>query len=142
MAKGESNKNPLIPNPKHEVRNPKQAPMSEFQMTETTHSVSNIWSLSFGFVSDFVLRISRFWCGHVALSQYLANHVPMHVGQTAVNAIVPNGQPLMVDPQQVQHGGVQVVAIRLVLYRLERELVAVAMGHARLDPGPAQPRDE
>ena len=43
--------------------------------------------------------------------------LPVHVGQPVVAAAVAVGQPLVVDAQQVQDGGVQVVDVDLVLRR-------------------------
>ena len=47
----------------------------------------------------------------------LLDHVPVHVGQAAVDAVVAEGQPLVVDAEQVQHRGVQVVAVGRVARR-------------------------
>ena len=41
------------------------------------------------------------------------DHVSVHVGQPAVDAVVAERQPGVVDAQQVQDRGVQVVAVRL-----------------------------
>ena len=48
------------------------------------------------------------------------NDVAVHVGQPAVDAVVAEGQLLVVDAQQVQDRGVQVVAVGLVLGGLDR----------------------
>jgi len=48
-------------NPKHEIRNPKQIPMTKIQNSKQFFdSVWDIRILNFRFVSDFELRISDF----------------------------------------------------------------------------------
>ena len=36
-----------------------------------------------------------------ALRQHVVNDVAMHIGQTAIDAVVTNGQTSVVDPQQM-----------------------------------------
>ena len=42
-------------------------------------------------------------------SQNVPNHVAVHVRQATLNPVVVEGQPLVVEPQQVQHRRVQVM---------------------------------
>src|SRR5206468_11545840 len=67
----------------------------------------------------------RFW--HSDLREpsrdQLGNHSSMHVGQTEVAAGVAVRQALVIEAEQVQHGGVQVVNVDRVLDRLKTELV-------------------
>ena len=63
----------------------------------------------------------------------------MDIGQAAINAVLADGELFVVDPQQVQHGGVQIVAVRLALLGLIAPVVTAAMGHARLDAGAPEP---
>ncbi len=65
----------------------------------------------------------------------------MHVGQTAVDAIVAEGQPRVVDAQQVQDRGVDVVHQRGVsaIERLIAPLVALAMRYATTDAAASAP---
>ena len=51
------------------------------------------------------------------LRQDLLHHVPVHVGQAEVAALELEGQPLVVDAEQVQHRRVQVVDVDDVLRR-------------------------
>src|SRR5262245_21120212 len=44
--------------------------------------------------------------------QQLLDHMPMHVGEAAVDAVVAHRQLLVVDAQKMQHGGVNVVDLR------------------------------
>ena len=50
-------------------------------------------------------------------ARHLGDDVPVDVGQPAVDAVVADGQPLVVDAQQVQDRGVQVVAVGLARRR-------------------------
>src|SRR5262249_56390050 len=72
--------------------------------------------------------------------QQLPDPVPMPVGQPPVTAVVPKRQLLVVDPQQVQDGRVQVVAVRR-LRRPPRPLVALPECGPALDARPGQPGD-
>ena len=51
----------------------------------------------------------RNWRG---LRNQLRNDVAMHVGQSTINPVMPERQPLVVDAQQVQDRGVNVVHLR------------------------------
>ena len=53
------------------------------------------------------------------------NDVAVHVGQAHVAAAEAEGQPRVVDAEQVQHRGVQVVDLDLVLDRLVAVLVGL-----------------
>jgi hypothetical protein len=50
--------------------------------------------------------------GVLASSQDLLDDLPVHVGEPAVDAIMPERQAGVVDSEEVEDGGVQVVAIR------------------------------
>ena len=66
----------------------------------------------------------------------------MHVGQAEVAAGVAVGELFVVEAQQVQDRGVQVVDVDLVLDRLEAELVGRAVDVAALDAAAGQPHGE
>ena len=66
----------------------------------------------------------------------------MHVGQAAVDAVVAEGQLGVVDAQQVQDRGVQVVAAGRARAVLPGPFVALAVGDAALDAAAGQPGDE
>ena len=51
----------------------------------------------------------------------------MHVGQAIVAAAVAIGQPRVVDAQQVQDGGVEIVDVDLVLGDRRTDLVGLAV---------------
>ena len=54
----------------------------------------------------------------------------MHVGQTKIAAGVTVGQPFVVEAQQVQQRGVQVVDADSILDGAESEVVGRAVGQA------------
>src|SRR5439155_22335521 len=60
----------------------------------------------------------------------------------AVDAVVAEGQALVVDAKDMQDRGVQVVAVSLAAGALVAELVAFSMADAALDAGAGQPRDK
>ena len=67
--------------------------------------------------------------------------MPMDIREAAVKAVVPHGQSLMVDAQQVQHGGIDVVNLRGI-FPVERfipPLVALAMGDSALNAASSEP---
>ena len=53
--------------------------------------------------------------------------LPAHVGQAEVAALEAEGEPLVVDAQQVEHRGVQVVDVDHVLDGVVAELVGLAV---------------
>ena len=63
----------------------------------------------------------------LSLGQNLVDNFAVNVGQPAVDAVVAKGQPLMVDAQQVQNRGVQIVAVGAAFGGLIAKLVALAV---------------
>ena len=53
------------------------------------------------------------------------NDLAVHVRQAAVDAVVPEGQPRVVDAQQMQDRRVQIVAVSLALGCLVTQIVAL-----------------
>ena len=52
---------------------------------------------------------------HRPLRQNLLHHLAVHVGQAVVAALEAVGQPLVIEAEQVQDRGLQVVDVDLVL---------------------------
>src|SRR5262245_5932550 len=73
--------------------------------------------------------------------QNLSNHLPMHVREPAIDAVVANSEPLVVDAQKVQDGRVEIVAIDR-RKRAPAPFVALTMSDSRLHSGAGQPGDE
>lgn len=59
--------------------------------------------------------------------QNLANHFSVHIRQAALDSVVIVSEALMVQPEKVQKGGVQVIEGRGILDRLVAELVGRAV---------------
>ena len=75
------------------------------------------------------------------LRQQFFDDVPMHVGQAAVDAVVAEGELGVVDAEQVQDRGVDVVDLGgcVAVGRLVAQLVAFARNDAALDAAAAEP---
>ena len=67
------------------------------------------------------------------------DHPPVDVGQAEIAAGIAIGQALVVQAEQVEDGGVQVVIVHLVFDRGEAELIGPAVGDAALDAAAGQP---
>ena len=55
----------------------------------------------------------------------------MDIGQTVPSTLMPKGQTLMVDAQQMEHGGLEVVNMHGILHNIIAEIIRLAIG----DPG-------
>ena len=76
------------------------------------------------------------------LCQQLRHHIPMHVGQTEIAALEAVGQLGVVEAEQVQDRGVEVVDVDFVRRGVEAELVRLAERGAGLHAAAAQPHRE
>src|SRR5262245_25076681 len=61
------------------------------------------------------------------------HHFSVHVGQAEVPPLELEGQPLVVDPQQAEDGGLEVVHVYRVLHHVVGVVVGLAVGQARAD---------
>jgi len=59
------------------------------------------------------MRMAAWYC-MVPGEDLLSSNVPMHIGQAAVDAVVVEAELFVVQPEPVQRGGVEVVAMRRV----------------------------
>src|SRR5438552_1024732 len=66
----------------------------------------------------------------------------MDISQPALDPIMVVAQPLMIDPQQVQNGGVQIVDRRDVLDRLVAKLIGGTVAKTLLHSGASEPDGE
>src|SRR5579871_5233428 len=73
--------------------------------------------------------------------EQIAKHSSFNVGQAAVDAVVADGKAFVVDAQQVEHGGVDVVAGRrtVAVGRFVAPFVAGANGRAAADAAAREP---
>ena len=76
----------------------------------------------------------------VSLSQYLADNFAVNVGQPPLDSVVAECQSLMIDAEQMQNRGVQIITVGLPSGALIAKLVALTMAvpQPRLRPRPAR----
>lgn len=67
------------------------------------------------------------------LGQNFADHISEDVGKPVVAAGVAIRQPFVVEAQQMQQRGVQVVDVDTTFFHLEPELVGHTVAHSRFD---------
>src|SRR5262245_21491429 len=72
----------------------------------------------------------------------LLDDVPVHVSEPAVYAVVPEGQLLVVDAEQMQNGRVQIVTVRRLTHDLVGPGVAFAAADTAPDAAAGQPAGE
>jgi hypothetical protein len=77
--------------------------------------------------------------GHGCSGQKRADDVTFHVGQAVIAAGEAVRQTFVVEPEQVQYRGVQVVHVHLVNDRLVAEFIRVAMSITSFDTSARQP---
>ena len=63
----------------------------------------------------------------------------MHIRQSEVAASIAIGQFLVIETEQVQYGGVQIVDVNLVLDGREAELIGRAVNVSALDAATSKP---
>ena len=66
--------------------------------------------------------------------QNLPHNLTVHVRQTALNAVVAEGQTFVVEPEQMQHRCMKIMPGNRVLLRLPTYLVSCTIGDSRLQP--------
>src|SRR5262245_49840268 len=77
-----------------------------------------------------------------ALRQDFADDVAVDVGQPALDAVVVDAQPLVVEAEEVQNGRVEVVDCRDVFDCLVAELVGRTVAEWDFDAGAGEPDGE
>src|SRR5579872_459651 len=65
-----------------------------------------------------------------------------HVGEPPAAALKQIRELLMLQPQEREHGCVQIVDMHLILHGAETEIIGLPEGPAPLDPAPRHPRAE
>ena len=71
--------------------------------------------------------------------QNLVDHSTMHVGQSEVAAGLMKGEPFVIQAEQVQDRGLQVMDVDRILGDVEAEFVGGSVGLAGLDPSACEP---
>src|SRR5262245_51769902 len=77
-----------------------------------------------------------------ASGQNFLHHVAVHIGQPEVAALEPEREPFVVDPQQVQHGRLEVVHVHRLVGNVVAEIVGGPVAEARPDPAAGHPDRE
>ena len=78
----------------------------------------------------------------IPLGQDIVDHFAVDIGEAAIDPRMTEGEPLMVDAEEPEDRGVEVVAGGHVVGRFPGPLVTLAEGGAGPDPGACQPRHE
>ena len=73
--------------------------------------------------------------------QHPRDHLPIHIRDSPVDAVVAEGQFFVVDAHEVEDGGVDVVAEGFAFGGAPRPRVAFAVGGAGLHARTGEPRD-
>ena len=73
------------------------------------------------------------------LRQDLLHDVSMYIGQPAIDSVLTRGKLLMIDAQQVENRGMEIVDGRLVLLGLITPVVAPAVSDTGLDSRTPEP---
>src|SRR5687768_10881226 len=76
------------------------------------------------------------------LNQHVLDHMPMHVRQSALDAVVIEAQPLVVEAEDVQDRRVQVVDRRDLVDGLVAEVVSCAVAEGAFDACAGEPDGE
>jgi hypothetical protein len=75
-------------------------------------------------------------------SQHLLDHVPVHVGEPALDPVVVEREPGVIEAEEVEDRGVEIVDGRHLLHGLVAELVGRPVVEDPLDTRPGQPDGE
>ena len=70
--------------------------------------------------------------------QHRLDHLAGNIGQPKIATIVTIGQAFVIDAQQVQNGGVQVVDADPIDHGLEADFVGLTVVNAAANTGPSQ----
>ena len=76
------------------------------------------------------------------LGKNIADHLTVDVGQTEITPGVAVGETLVVESEQVQEGGVQVMNAGRLLDRLETEVIGRSVSDPAANSTPSQPDAE
>ena|SRR5260221_7096509 len=74
--------------------------------------------------------------------KYLLHDPPTDIGKPESTALVLEYQLFMVDPKQVEHGGVEIMDMDRVSDDVVTELACLAIDHAGLDSAAGHPTRE
>ena len=77
-----------------------------------------------------------------SLSKHLLDDVTMYVGQATLETVVVKTQALMIQPQQMKDGGIEIVNGSLAGNRLKSEFVTLSVTESLLHTGAGEEASE
>ena len=80
--------------------------------------------------------------GLTVLAQDLVQDLAMHVGQTPLDAVVIEAQSLVIETEQMENRGMQVMPRNRTLDRFPAEFIGGSECHSRFEPGSGHPAGE
>ena len=83
-----------------------------------------------------------FGVGKSGLAENVANDFAVHVGQSKVASLITVSQLLMVDPEQMKNGGLQIVYVYGVFDHVHAIVVGLSVTEPGLYPSTGQPVGE
>ena len=72
-------------------------------------------------------------------SQDLLHHFPLHVGQSEVASCVPVGQLLVIQPEQMENGRVQIVEMHPPFHGVVAVVIGGPVAECQASPPPCRP---
>src|SRR5689334_10469692 len=66
----------------------------------------------------------------------------MHVSEPELASLEAEGQPLVIDPEQMQDRRLEIVHVHRILHDIEREVVGLAVAESGLHPAARHPEGE
>src|ERR1700722_19477851 len=76
------------------------------------------------------------------LREHLPNHLALHIGQSEIAALEAVGETLVVDPQTVEDGRLQIVNVHRVFDDIVGIVIGLAEGNAGLHTAAGDPYGE
>jgi len=75
----------------------------------------------------------------IRLSEDLLHHAPMHVSEPELTPLKWEGEPFMIDAEQMEDCGLEVMDVDASLGHIEAVVVGGAVRKAALDAAPGHP---
>ena len=79
---------------------------------------------------------------HFLLGEDGRHDMSVDVGEAIVTALEFEGELLVIDAEKVEHGGLQVMNVDAILGDVKADLIALAVGYARLNAATSHPERE
>src|SRR5436190_24224530 len=74
--------------------------------------------------------------------EQFTDSIPMHIGQPPIDAVVPKSEYSVIDSEQVQYRGVNIIAVSRIARRFVGPFLAFAVSHPARDAAAGQRRGE